>query len=131
MLSSLVASMQAVLGPPNTGTSRTAALRALLVAAAAILMSSRMRKHARASAYALPTMMVRLTLASWETIFRRSLMMAQGTCTPAEYQRMASEKLAAMQSSMMALARGRSHAAMLAPFVSRTRANVKRLRRNA
>jgi hypothetical protein len=101
----------------------------LLVAAAAILMSRSMRKHHGHSTYALPMMMARLTMASWETIIRRSLMMAQGTCTPAEYQRMAAEKVAAMQTSMMALARGRSQAAMLAPFVSRTRANVKRLRR--
>ncbi len=90
-----------------------------------------MTKHSRHPAYALPMMMARLTMASWETIFRRSLMMAQGTCTPAEYQRMAAEKVAAMQTSMLALARGRSHAAVLAPFVSRTRANVRRLRREA
>jgi hypothetical protein len=81
------------------------------------------------SPYALPMMMARLTMASWETIIRRSMMMAQGTCTPAEYQRMATEKVAAVQTSMLAMARGRSHAAMLAPFVSSTRANVKRLRR--
>ncbi len=89
-----------------------------------------MTKHSYHSAYALPMMMARLTMASWETIIRRSLMMAQGTCTPAEYQRMAAEKVAAVQTSMMALARGRSQAAVLAPFVSRTRANAKRLRRN-
>jgi len=90
-----------------------------------------MTHRSRHSAYALPMMMARLTMASWETIFRRGLMMAQGTCTPAEYQRMATEKLEAVQTSMLALARGRSHAAVLAPFVSRTRANVKRLRRDA
>jgi hypothetical protein len=88
-----------------------------------------MTKHDRNSAYTLPMMMARLTMASWETIIRRSLMMAQGTCTPAEYLRMTEEKVAAVQTSMLALARGRSHAAVLAPFVSRTRANVKRLRR--
>jgi hypothetical protein len=88
-----------------------------------------MTKHSRNSPYALPMMMARLTMASWETIFRRTLMMAQGTCSAAEYQRMTAEKVAAVQTSMLALARGRSHAAVLAPFVSRTRANVKRLRR--
>jgi hypothetical protein len=93
-------------------------------------MSWRMTKHSQHSALVLPMMMARLTMASWETIFRRGMMMAQGTCSPAEYQRMATEKVAAVQTSMLALARGRSHAAMLAPFVSRTRANVKRLRRN-
>jgi hypothetical protein len=92
-------------------------------------MFRHMTKHAPHSAFALPMMMARLTMASWETIFRRSLMMAQGTCTPAEYLRMTEEKVAAVQTSMLAMARGRSHAAMLAPFVSRTRANVKRLRR--
>jgi hypothetical protein len=87
-----------------------------------------MTKHARDPAYVLPAMMARLAMASWETIIRRSLMMAQGTCTPTEYLRMGEEKVAAMQSSMLALARGRSQAAVLAPFVSRTRANVKRRR---
>ena len=89
-----------------------------------------MSKHDPYSAYALPMMMMRLTMASWETIFRRGMMMAQGTCTPAEYLRMTTEKLEAVQTSMLAFARGRSHAAMLAPFVSRTRANVRRLRRD-
>ena len=62
---------------------------------------------------------------------RRSLMMAQGTCSAAEYRRMVAEKVAAMQSSTAALMRGRRQAAVLAPFVSRARANVKRLRRKA
>lgn len=90
-----------------------------------------MSNNLRASPFLLPTMMVRLTMASWETIMRRGLMMAQGTCSPAEYERMAAEKLAAMQTSMLALARGRGHAEVLAPFVSRSKANVKRLRREA
>jgi hypothetical protein len=74
-------------------------------------------------------MMARLTMASWETIFRRSMMMMQGTCSMAEYTLMATEKVAAAQTSLLALSRGRGHAEVLAPFVSRTRANVKRLRR--
>jgi hypothetical protein len=74
-------------------------------------------------------MMARLAVASWETIFRRTLMIAQGTCTPAEYRRMAEEKLAAVQQSTAALMSGRGEAAMLAPFVTRARANAKRLRR--
>jgi hypothetical protein len=88
-----------------------------------------MRKHAANPSFALPIMMARLAAASWETIFRRSLMMAQGTCSPAEYQRMATEKLAAIQSSTAALMSGRGDAAMLAPFVNKARANAKRLRR--
>ena len=90
-----------------------------------------MRKHARDATYALPMMMAQLSIASWETILRRTLMMAQGTCTAAEYQRMAMEKAAAVQISTAALMRGLGHAAVLAPFVVRARANARRLRRNA
>jgi hypothetical protein len=88
-----------------------------------------MRKRTLNPSYAFPMTMARLAAASWETIFRRTLMMAQGTCTPAEYRRMAAEKMAAMHFSAAALMRGRGNAAVLAPFVNRTRANVKRLRR--
>ncbi len=59
------------------------------------------------------------------------MMIAQGTCSPAEYRRMAAEKVAAMQRSAAALMTGQSPAAVLAPFVNRTRANVKRLRRKS
>jgi hypothetical protein len=88
-----------------------------------------MRKHPQNSPLALSMLMTQLTMASWETIFRRTMMMVQGTCTPAEYQRMGAEKLAAMQQSAVALATGRGQAAALAPFVAKTRANVRRLRR--
>jgi len=88
-----------------------------------------MRKRRQISPYALPLQMARLAAASWETIFRRTMMIAQGTCTPAEYRRMAAEKLAAMQLSTAALMSGRGEAAVLAPFVNRARANAKRLRR--
>ena len=40
--------------------------------------------------------MARLTAASCETIFHRTSMMAAGTCSPAEYQRMIMEKAAAL-----------------------------------
>jgi hypothetical protein len=63
-----------------------------------------------------------------ETVTRRAAMIARGTCTAAEYQRMAAEKVAAMQISIAALMRGRGQAAMLAPFVNRARANARRLR---
>jgi hypothetical protein len=88
-----------------------------------------MKKHAPTSPYALPMIMGELTLASWETIWHRTLLMAQGTCTAAEDTRMMTEKTAAVQLSTVALMAGRSHAAVLAPFVSRARANAKRLRR--
>jgi hypothetical protein len=77
----------------------------------------------------LPAMMTQLTLSSWETIYHRTLMMAQGRCSAAEYQRMVMEKAAAMQASAVALMTGRGHAAALAPYLVRSRANAKRLRR--
>jgi hypothetical protein len=88
-----------------------------------------MRKHRPASPFALPMMMARLTAASWETIFHRSTMMVQGTCSAAEYQRMGIEKAAAAQRSMMALITGKAPADAIAPYLSRARANAKRLRR--
>lgn len=93
------------------------------------LMSALMKTPMRHGSFTIPMMMARLTLASWETIMRRTVMMAQGTCSPAEYRRMTAEKVAATQRSLAALAQGRGHAASLAPFVSRTQANAKRLRR--
>jgi hypothetical protein len=77
----------------------------------------------------LPAMMTELTLSSWETIFRRSLLMAQGTCSVAEYQRMVMEKAAAMQASTLALLTGRGQAAAMAPYLVRSRSNARRLRR--
>lgn len=56
-------------------------------------------------------------------------MMAQGTCDMAEYQRMIVEKAEAMQASTMALMTGRGNAAALAPYLVRSRANARRLRR--
>jgi hypothetical protein len=74
-------------------------------------------------------MMARLTTASWETIFHRSLLIAQGTCSGAEYQRMALEKAAAAQRSITALMTGAHPAAVISPYLTRARANAKRLRR--
>jgi hypothetical protein len=78
----------------------------------------------------LPVLMGELVLASWETIFRRSLMMMQGTCSIAEYQRMISEKTIAAQQSAVALMTGGSHHAIIAPYCVRARANARRLRRS-
>ena len=74
-------------------------------------------------------MMARLTVASWETIWRRSMMMAQGTCGTGEYQRMMAEKMAAAQIATTALMLGHGPVAVLAPFAKRARANARRLRR--
>jgi hypothetical protein len=76
-----------------------------------------------------PAMMTQLTLSSWETIYHRSLMMAQGTLSIAEYQRMIIEKAAAAQASTLALMSGQGHAAVVAPYLVRSRANARRLRR--
>jgi hypothetical protein len=77
----------------------------------------------------LPAMMTQLTLASWETVYRRTMMMSEGTCSTAEYMRMVTEKAAALQASTLALMTGRGHAAVLAPYLVRSRANARRLRR--
>lgn len=76
-------------------------------------------------------MMAELAWASWETIARRSLMMAQSTCSPAEYRRMVREKAAAAAESGRVLSspKGTSAAALLKPWHSRATANAKRLRR--
>jgi hypothetical protein len=76
-----------------------------------------------------PAMMTQLTLSSWETIYHRSLMMAQGTLSVAEYQRMVMEKAAAARASTFALMSGHGHAAFMAPYLVRSRANARRLRR--
>lgn len=81
------------------------------------------------SPYAFPMAMTLLAVASWETIWRRSFLMVQGTCTLAEYQRMVEEKAAALQMSTAAFIAGRGQTAVLAPFINRARANARRLRR--
>jgi hypothetical protein len=48
-------------------------------------------KMKRRSNKTIPTMMGQLTIASLETVYHRSMMMAQGTCSLAEYQRMVME----------------------------------------
>lgn len=76
-------------------------------------------------------MMAELTLASWETIARRTCMMVGGTCSATEYRRMVLEKTQAAQRSAMALMSGGGHdlAAALAPWHGRATANARRLRR--
>jgi hypothetical protein len=80
---------------------------------------------------ALPLMMAELMMASWETIALRSLMIAQGTCSLAEYQRMAMEKATALQQSALAVMSGRGETAALAPWHKHATANAKRLRRKS
>ena len=72
--------------------------------------------------------MAELAIASWETIARRTAMIARGTCTPAEYQRMLIEKAAALQQSAIAVMTGRGEKAALAPWHKRATTNARRLR---
>ena len=77
---------------------------------------------------ALPLIIAELAIASWETIARRTAMIARGTCTPAEYQRMLIEKAAALQQSAIAVMTGRGKKAALAPWHKRATTNARRLR---
>ncbi len=76
-------------------------------------------------------MLASLGTASFQTIAMRSAMMASGTCSPAEYQRMVREKTtAALQTSMrLATWPPASATALLAPWHSKATANAKRLSR--
>jgi hypothetical protein len=74
-------------------------------------------------------MMAELAMASWETIARRTAMIARGTITTAEYQRMVMEKAAALQQSAIAIMTGRGEKAALRPWYNRATANARRLRR--
>jgi hypothetical protein len=79
--------------------------------------------------FALPMMYAELALASWETVWHRTALIASGACTQAEYERMISEKMHAMQLSGVALMTGQQPEAVLRPFHKRARANAKRLRK--
>ena len=90
------------------------------------------KRRRRRATFALPFMAADLALSSWEVIARRSLLMAQNRCSPAEYQRMVLEKMAAAQRSTTTfmLSGGKaSTAALRAPWHRRAKANAKRLRR--
>ena len=86
------------------------------------------KRHATLST---PFMVAELAWASWETIARRSLMMAQNTCSVAEYNRMVAEKAAAALEigRVLASTGSVSAEALLKPLHSRATANAKRLRR--
>jgi hypothetical protein len=88
-----------------------------------------MKRSARRRTRSLPMMMTELAMASWETIARRSTMIARGALSAAEYQRMVLEKAAALQESALAMMTGRGKKAALAPWHKRATANARRLRR--
>ena len=89
-----------------------------------------MRARSRRKTASLPGMMTDLMMASWETIARRTLLIAQNKCSPAEYQRMVREKASAAASSGLRLISSGGGASLLAPWHSRAVANAKRLRKN-
>lgn len=77
----------------------------------------------------LPFMLAELTVASWETVLHRSVLIVQGNCSATEYQRMVLEKSrAAFQSARALAAPDGDVAAILAPWHSRAVANARRLR---
>jgi hypothetical protein len=88
-----------------------------------------MKKTRRRKALRLPAMMTELMSSSFETIARRSWMLAQGKCSPTECARMVLEKQQALALSGFALLSGASAASILAPFHRGATANAKRLRR--
>ena len=77
---------------------------------------------------ALPMMFTELAMASWETVWHRTALMATGACSAAEYKQMVQEKMLAMQLAGVALMTGQSTEAVLRPFHKRATANAKRLR---
>ena len=80
----------------------------------------------------LPLLLAELTWASWETVLRRSMMVALGTCSDAEYRRMITEKMNAVhQSSRLALwpGIGGDPADMVRPWHRAATRNARRLRR--
>ena len=89
-----------------------------------------MKKRERTKAVPLPLMTAEPTLASWETIARRTWMLAPGTRSAAECRRMVREKAHAAHRSGLPVARGtRDVSTLLAPWHQAATANAKRLRR--
>ena len=64
---------------------------------------------------------------SWETIALRCLMIASGTCTFAEFERMVREKMTAAFGSAVALGSGDA-GSLLQPWYITVRGNAERLR---
>ena len=91
-----------------------------------------MKTRKRRQKLSLAGVMTDLVLASWETITRRSLLIMQNDCSPAEYRRMVNEKAEAAAISAARLVSGGGRATMtsfLLPWHSRAIANARRLRK--
>ena len=92
-----------------------------------------MMKARRRRRTSLPTMMADLILASWETVTRRALLIAENKCSPAEYTRMFNEKAEAAAATGLTLVSSGGRAtvvSMLAPWHRRAVGNARRLRKN-
>ena len=90
------------------------------------------RKPRKKKALSLPLMMSGLTMASWETVTLRMLLISRNQCSPAEYRRMVSEKAAAAMSTGLTLMSSfgqASMASLIAPWLRGATANAKRLRK--
>jgi hypothetical protein len=78
----------------------------------------------------LPLMLAELAFDSWQTIAHRMSMVAFGTCSPAEYQKMLNEKMLAAHQSLAAAVDPRPRAnALIAPWHRAAAANAKKLGR--
>lgn len=91
-----------------------------------------MTSRSRRKSLSFPFVFTDLAIASWETIARRSLLMAHNCCSPLEYQRMIHEKMQAAAESGMQLWKSGGCASLeslLAPWAKRAAANAKRLRK--
>lgn len=78
--------------------------------------------------------MTELTLASWETMARRMLLISQNKCSDTEYLRMVSEKAQAAVTTGLTLMFSFGQASMtslMAPWVSGAKANARRLRKKS
>jgi hypothetical protein len=91
-----------------------------------------MARQASQRSYFLPFMLADLAINACDTIASRTLLIATGQCTAAEYRRMVMEKAEAAQASFLAVAgatpAGALEAAMM-PWLNSARANAERLRR--
>src|SRR5439155_21205297 len=76
----------------RAGARSSAILEHLDTAGPPATCADTMRKSIHRRKRALPLIMTEMIVASWETIARRTLMIAQNTCTSAEYKRMVIEK---------------------------------------
>jgi hypothetical protein len=90
-----------------------------------------MKRRKRRQRLSLAGMMSDLMLASLETITRRSFLILQNDCSPAEYRRMANEKAeaAARSAARLVSGGGATMTSLLAPWHSRAIANARRLRK--